>query len=109
MVLKDNAQTMDSLIGDLQAQCGVGVARACNRGSRGGAAREQLASWLVRLAPRRDVAWLRTLTHHENALLQLFEQTIARLPADSARVVCRQLPRLHGIHQDMHNLVGRAH
>lgn len=109
MVLKDNVQTMDLLIGDLQAQCCVGADRACDRGSWRGAARGQLAGWLVRVAPRRDVAWLRVLTHHESALLHLFERTIARLPADSARAVCRQLPRLHGIHQDMHNLVGRTH
>lgn len=109
MVLKDNAQTMGMLIGDLQAQRCGGADEACDRGSWGGAARGQLADWLVRVAPRRDVAWLRALTHHENALLHRFERTITRLPTDSARAMCRQLPRLHGIHQDMHHLVGRAH
>ncbi|MEO9079494.1 MAG: hypothetical protein ABI268_09290 [Rhodanobacter sp.] len=109
MVLKDNVQTMDLLIGDLQAQCFVGADRSRDHGSWGGAARAQLARWLMSAAPRHNVAWLQTLTNHESALLGLFEQTIARLPADSARAMCRQLPRLHGIHQDMHNLVGPAH
>jgi hypothetical protein len=109
VVLNDNAQAMNLLIGDLQSQCCLDADRASNRGSWRGAARGRLAGWLVRVAPRREVAWLRVLRHHESALLHLFERTIARLPADSARAVCRQLPRLHGIHQDMHSLVGRAH
>ena len=108
MVLNDNAQTLDLLIGDLQAQCGADTGKPGNHGSWRGAARRQLASWLVRAAPRRDVAWLRALAHHESALLCAFERAIARLPADSARALCRQLPRLQGIHQDMHSLVGNA-
>lgn len=109
VLLNDNAQAMDSLIADLQAQCCVGIDRAYDRGSWRGAVRGQLAGCLVRLSPRRELAWLRVLTHRESDLLHLFERTIARLPADSARVMCRQLSRLHGIHQDMHSLVGRAH
>jgi len=42
-------------------------------------------------------------------LLHLFERaTIATAPADVALVLRRQLPRLHGIHLDMHGLGGTA-
>jgi hypothetical protein len=41
-------------------------------------------------------------------LLHAFEQAIAEAPAESALALRRQLPRLHGIHLDMHSLAGSA-
>ncbi|MEO8809627.1 MAG: hypothetical protein ABI386_05230 [Rhodanobacter sp.] len=39
---------------------------------------------------------------------EAFEEAIALLPAEPARALCRQLPRLRGIHQDMHCLAGHV-
>lgn len=108
MVLNDNAHTLDMLVADLQAQLQAAGGKPSTHGSWRGAAKRKLAAWLVRLAARRDGAWLRLLAHHESDLLQGFERTIAALPAASTRGLVRQLPRLHGIHMDMHSLVGSA-
>ena len=62
----------------------------------------------MRTAARRDHAWIHALAHGERALLQRFEQAIATAPAESTLVLRRQLPRLHGIHLDMHSLAGTA-
>jgi uncharacterized protein (TIGR02284 family) len=109
LVLGENVQTLDLLIADLQAQLRSSGAGPCASGSWRGAARRRATGWLVRLAARRDSVWIRALAHHESALLHAFEQAIAEAPAQSALVLRRQLPRLHGIHLDMHSLSGTAH
>lgn len=106
MVLNDNARTLDLLIADLQAQMQAAGGRTHAHGSWRGAAKRTLAACLVRVAARRDGAWLRLLAHHETDLLRDFERTIAALPAESSRGLVRQLPRLHGIHMDLHSLAG---
>lgn len=108
MVLEDNARTLELLIGELQTQDSVGDDPACDHGSWRGTARRQLCSWLIRATTRQDRAWLRTLAHEGAELLESFEGSIAQLPAEPARVLCRQLPRLRGMCQDMHCLVGSA-
>jgi uncharacterized protein (TIGR02284 family) len=108
MVLSDNVHTLGLLIADLQAQLRAGGARPCEHGSWHGAVHRHLAGWLMRTAAHRDNAWIRVLAHGESALLQRFEQAIAAAPADSALVLRRQLPRLRGIHLDMHSLSGTA-
>ncbi|MFZ0870435.1 MAG: DUF2383 domain-containing protein [Rhodanobacter sp.] len=108
MVLGENAQTLDLLIADLQAQLRACGGKPYEHGSWRGAARRYVAGWLVHTAARRDSAWIRALVHHESALLQTFEQAIAALPAESALVLRRQLPRLRGIHLDMGSLAGSA-
>jgi uncharacterized protein (TIGR02284 family) len=108
MVLGENAQTLDLLIADLQAQLRACGGKPYEHGSWRGAARRYAAGWLVHTAARRDSAWIRALGHHESALLQAFEQAIAALPAESALVLRRQLPRLRGIHLDMGSLAGSA-
>lgn len=107
-VLEENALTLDLLIADLQGQACAGGVRSYARGSWRGTARRQLSAWLMRVAARQDRVWLRTLAHQGADLLEAFEQAIAQLPAESARVLCRQLPRLRAIHQDMRWLVGSA-
>jgi len=108
VVLNENVQTLDLLIADLQAQVGASDGKPSEHGTWRGAAHRHLAGWLVHTASRRDSAWIRALAHHESALLQAFEQAIAVAPAESARALRRQLPRLHGIHLDMHSLAGTA-
>ena len=107
-VLEDNAQTLDFLIGELEAQASVDGEQAHHPGSWRGTARRQLSCWLIGAMARQDRAWLRTLAREGADLLQSFEGSIAQLPAEPARVLCRQLPRLRGICQDMHCLVGNA-
>jgi Domain of unknown function (DUF2383). len=108
MVLNDNVHTLDLLIADLQAQLHASGGRPCVRGSWRGTVHRHLAGWLMRTAARRDHAWIHALAHGERALLQRFEQAIATAPAESTLVLRRQLPRLHGIHLDMHSLAGTA-
>jgi uncharacterized protein (TIGR02284 family) len=108
MVLNDNAHTLDLLIADLQAQLRARGGRPCEYGSWRGAAHRHLAGWLTRSAARRDSAWIRVLAHAESALLRRFEQAVVAAPVESALVLRRQLPRLRGIHLDMHSLAGTA-
>lgn len=108
MVLNDNVRTLDLLIADLQAQLRARGGKPCGHGSWRGTVHRHLAGWLMRTAARRDHAWIRVLAHDESALLHRFEQAIATAPAESALVLRRQLPRLRGIHLDMHSLAGTA-
>jgi hypothetical protein len=108
MVLNDNVRTLDLLIADLQAQSRASGGRACERGSWHGVVHRHLAGWLVHGASRRDQAWLRVLAHGESDLLHRFERAIALAPPAPALVLRRQLPRLLGIHLDMHSLAGTA-
>jgi hypothetical protein len=70
--------------------------------------RRHLAGWLVRVAARRDSAWVRALAHHESALLRAFERAIVAAPPDAALALRRQLSRLRDIHLDMDSLGGAA-
>ena len=69
----------------------------------------RLVERLARLAARPDHTWIHALEHDERALLHAFEHAIASLPADATPMLSRQLPRLRGIHLDMHSLAGAAH
>ena len=109
VVLNENAQTLDLLIADLQAQGRAGGGSPSRHGSWRGTARRHLAGWLAHAGTRSDRAWIRALAHHESALLQAFEQAIATAPPASAQTLQQQLPRLRGIHLDMHSLTGAAH
>ena len=108
VVLNENVQTLDMLIADLQALLRASDGNPSEHGTWRGAAHRHLAGWLVHATSRRDSAWIRALTHHESALLHAFEQAIAAAPAESALALRRQLPRLRGIHLDMHSLAGTA-
>jgi Domain of unknown function (DUF2383). len=109
MVLNENMQTLDLLIADLQAQLRARDSKPSVHGTWRGAIRRYLTSWLVHAAHNRDNAWIRALAHQESALLHAFEQAIADAPAESGLALRRQLPRLRGIHLDMHSLAGTAH
>jgi uncharacterized protein (TIGR02284 family) len=103
-VLGENAGTLDQVIADLQAQVGRLGATPARRGRLGSAARRQLIEWLLPAPPQRDLAWIARLAHGEAALVDAFEQGLQHAPAATARVLRRQLPRLQGIHLDMHGL-----
>lgn len=109
IVLNENAQTLVAVIADLQAQQRIDDQPSSQRGTWRGGLRAQWAARLPHSASRTDNDWIRALAHHEARLLHLFERaTIATAPADVALVLRRQLPRLHGIHLDMHGLGGAA-
>ena len=108
LVLCENVHTLELLIADLQEQLRASGVEPREHGSWHGILQRHVAGWLVRSAARRDAAWVRALSHHESALLHAFEQAIERVPAESVLMLRRQLPRLHGIHLDMHSLVGSA-
>jgi uncharacterized protein (TIGR02284 family) len=108
MVLGENAQTLDLLIADLQAQVVETGGKPRLRGSRLGVVKHRAADLLVRVAARSDHAWLHTLAQHESALLQAFENALAAAPPAVALILQRQLSRLRNIHLDMHNLGGAA-
>ena len=109
VVLNENVQTLDLLVADLQAQWRADGGTPSKHGSWRGAARRHLAGWLAHAGMHSDSAWIRALAHHESALLHAFEQAIADAPPASALTLRRQLPRLRGIHLDMHSLTGTAH
>jgi hypothetical protein len=64
---------------------------------------------LAQAGTHRDRVWIRALAQRESALLHAFEQAVAVAPPASAQTLRRQLPRLRGIHLDMHSLTGAAH
>jgi uncharacterized protein (TIGR02284 family) len=109
IVVNENAQTLILVIADLQAQQHSAGEPICQRGTWRGTLRAQWAAGLPHSASRTDNDWINALARHEARLLHLFERaTIATAPADVALVLRRQLPRLHGIHLDMHGLGGTA-
>ncbi len=108
VVLSENAQTLDLLIADLQAQRRAEGGAPRGHGSWHGIARCHLTGWLVRLAGRRDSAWVRALAYREAALLGAFERAIAAAPTPATLALRRQLSRLRDIHLDMDNLGGAA-
>ncbi|WP_449427374.1 DUF2383 domain-containing protein [Rhodanobacter umsongensis] len=108
MVLGENVHTLQLLIADLQEQLRAGGVGPRDHGSWRGVVHRHVTGWLVRIVARRDGAWIRALSHHESALLHAFEQAIECMPVESALVLRRQMPRLRGIHLDMHSLAGSA-
>lgn len=108
VVLGENAQTLNTMITDLQTQLRAGGGTPSQRGTLRGAARCYLAGSLIKVAAHRDVAWIRELADGESGLLHAFEKVVATLPAESALALRRQLPRLNSIHLDMDNLAGTA-
>lgn len=104
VVLEENASALDLLIADLQAQVRQGGSTPASRGRLGGGARRQLLEWLLPAVPHRDQGWIARLAHSEQALLHAFERSIQQAPAEVALALRRQMPRLQGIHLDMHSL-----
>ncbi len=107
-VLDENAQTLDMLVQELQAQVRDLGATPATRGRLAGAARRQLVEWMLPANPRRDDAWIACLAYHEANLLRTFEYAIAHASPAAGLELRRLLPRLQGVHLDMHGLA-RSH
>jgi uncharacterized protein (TIGR02284 family) len=108
VILGENAQTLNTMITELQTQLRASGGSPCENGSLRGAASRYLAASMVRVSAHRDVAWIRELSGQESGLLHAFEKVVVELPVESARALRKQLPRLNGIHLDMDNLAGTA-
>jgi uncharacterized protein (TIGR02284 family) len=108
-VLGEEAQTLAALVADLQHEVALAGSEPRTRGSWRAALRCRMVDGMAHAAARRDSTWIRALVQGEEALLRAFEQAIASLPEESAQGLRRQLPRLRGIHLDMHSLAGTAH
>jgi Domain of unknown function (DUF2383). len=108
-VLDEDAQALAALIADLQHEVALAGGEPRLHGSWRAALRLRLVEGVAHTAARRDSTWIHALVRDESGLLRAFERAIAGLPEDSARILRRQLPRLRGIHLDMHSLAGPAH
>lgn len=104
VVLGENASALDQVIADLQVQVSQLGGTPARHGRFGGAARRQMIEWLLPDTPRRDIAWIARLAHGEAALVHAFERGMRHATPEAALVLRRQLPRLQGIHLDMHGL-----
>nr|WP_225737203.1 PA2169 family four-helix-bundle protein [Dyella acidiphila] len=104
-VLDEEAQSLDQVIAELQAQLRKHDVLPATRSRVFGAARQRLDDLLVRGIPRSDDAWIRLLARNEQRLLKAFERTMRRMAAgDMNNALHRQLPRLQSIDLDMHSL-----
>lgn len=108
-LLAENLQTLDALIGDLQAQAHAAGRTPARHGTLAGVIRSALAELVTSMAANRDSAWVHYLARNECALLNRFERQMALASDESARMLRVQLSRLHGIHKDMHCLAGTTH
>lgn len=104
-VLDEEAQSLDHVIAELQAQVQQQEQAPATRSRILDATRQRLDTWLVRGTPRGDDAWIRLLARHEQGLLRAFERALTHAStSDLTLALNRQLPRLHSIHLDMHSL-----
>lgn len=108
-VLGEDAQALASVVAELQHEMTQAGGDTRRRGSWRAALRCRLVESTARATARHDSAWIHALAQDEGALLRAFERAIAELPEDAASGLRRQLPRLRGIHMDMHSLAGAAH
>lgn len=108
-VLAEDAQALASVVIELQHEVARAGKEPRTHGSWRAALRCRLVESMARAGARRDNTWIRALAQDESALLRAFERAITDLPEESAQGLRRQLPRLRGIHLDMHNLAGAAH
>ncbi|ULU26679.1 PA2169 family four-helix-bundle protein [Dyella terrae] len=108
-LLAENLQTLNALIGDLQAQAHAAGRKPARHGTLAGVIRSGLAELVTSMASNRDSAWVQCLARNECVLLNCFERQMAQASDESARVLRVQLSRLHGIHKDMHCLAGTTH
>ncbi|MFC5743098.1 PA2169 family four-helix-bundle protein [Dyella tabacisoli] len=108
-LLSENAQMLDALIGDLQAQVRAGGRTPASHGTLAGSVHRAMTSMRARHSAHCDAAWVQGLASHECALLNCIERQIRHASAETVRVLDRQRSRLHGIHHDMHCLAGTTH
>ncbi|WNL46829.1 PA2169 family four-helix-bundle protein [Dyella sp. BiH032] len=109
ILLFENLETLDSLIGDLQAQVRADGGTPAERGTLAGSLRTLAADVSTRFAGHRDAAWVQCLARHECGLLHSFERRVQRTGRRTEAGLNRQLDRLYGMHRDMHCLAGTTH
>jgi len=108
-VLNEEAQSLDQVITELQAQMRRHALTSATRGRMIGAVRRRFDALLLRGLPRSDDAWIRLLARSEQRLLRAFERVLGRLgPGEMTTTMLRQLPRLQLIDLDMHSLAKAA-
>jgi uncharacterized protein (TIGR02284 family) len=104
-VLGEEAESLDQVIAELQAQLRKHAVPPATRSRVLGAARQRLDALLVRGIPRSDDAWIRLLARNEQSLLRAFERALHRMAVgDMNTALHRLLPRLQSIDLDMHSL-----
>ncbi|WP_240669051.1 DUF2383 domain-containing protein [Dyella sp. M7H15-1] len=104
-VLDEEAQSLDEVIAELQAQMRYHALEPATRSRLLGLARQRFDTLLARGMPRRDGAWIRLLARKEQRLLKAFERALNRVAmGDMNATLHRQLPRLQSIDLDMHSL-----
>ena len=108
-VLDEDAQALATLVVELQREVTLAGGEPRTHRSWRAALRCRMVDGMARAATRRDNTWIHALAQDESALLRAFEHAITSLPEESAQGLRRQLPRLRGIHLDMHSLDGTAH
>jgi uncharacterized protein (TIGR02284 family) len=108
-VLDEDAQALATVVVELQHEMERAGGTPRTNGSWRAALRCRLVETMAHATARRDSIWIHALAQDESALLRAFERAIAELPEESVKSLRRQLPRLRGIHLDMHNLAGATH
>lgn len=108
-VLDEDAQALAAVFVELQHEMERTGGTPRTSGSWRAALRCRLVEAMAHATARRDNIWIQALAQDEAALLHAFERAIAELPEGSAKGLRRQLPRLRGIHLDIHNLAGATH
>jgi uncharacterized protein (TIGR02284 family) len=104
-VLDEEAQSLDQVIAELQAQMRKHAVEPATRSRMIGRAQQRLDALLVRGMPRGDDAWIRLLARKEQRLLKTFERVLSRVAMGEMNATLhRQLPRLQSIDLDMHSL-----
>nr|WP_239538584.1 PA2169 family four-helix-bundle protein [Dyella mobilis] len=104
-VLNEEAQSLDHVIAELQAQLSKQTFIPATRSRMIGRARQHFDTLLVRSMHRSDDAWIRVLARNEKRLLKAYERALGRIASGEMTVVLhRQLPRLQSIDMDMHSL-----
>jgi uncharacterized protein (TIGR02284 family) len=104
-VLDEEAQSLDQVIAELQAQMRHHALEPATRSRLTGLVRQRFDALLVRGMPRGDDAWIRLLARKEQRLLKAFERALSRVVLGEMNATLhRQLPRLQSIDLDMHSL-----
>lgn len=108
-LLSENAQTLDVLIGDLQALVRASGKTPASHGTFAGSVCRAVTSMRARHSAHCDATWVHDLARHECGLLNCIERQIRHAPAETVSILDRQRLRLYGIHRDMHCLAGTTH
>lgn len=109
MLLFENLQTLDDVIGELQSQVRADGGTPAEHGTLAGGLRSVMAAWSTHFSTHRDSAWVHCLARYECESLHSFERRLQREAAASTGVLGRHLTRLYGMHKDMHCLAGTTH